>query len=231
MLRIVPCLVVVVALAMNSSLSAQVVEEHIRAVGGSDAIAKIKTINRSGTVSIEIGSGKSEGTIVEAYDMPKSQGYQKLDAPGFRQETSFNGNSGWKKTVQDGVKELNKDELGLAKLSLGVSPIATIYSQFGKAAFVDAGEKDYRGKRCDVVNVVGNPLVFYINKKTKLMDGIEIPGLFGMTLSNYKEIDGVKMPVDSKMELSFADMTITTKLDKVQVNRTFDDSKLERPTD
>lgn len=208
-----------------------IMEAHIKAVGGSDAIAKIKTIRRAGNISGEGSFGAFSGTVEEIFDLSNDRGYTSMSLPGYVRKTGWSGNSGWVSDPQAGVSDMPAEELLQAKSNSGPSPLAAIYAKQGAGAFKEAGEGEFNGKKCTVVKaeVEGSPTIFYINQKTKLLAGMSIPGNGEMTFENHKAVNGVQFAGKSTVKNAAQSITTITEYNTTEVNGEIDTTKFKRP--
>ena len=219
-----------ITLAFTTALRAEgMVEAHLEAVGGSDAIAKIKTIHRTGTLSGTSGYGPLSGTVEEIFDLPKQQGYTSMEMPGYSRKTGWTGNSGWVSDTQAGVTKMPADEVALARINAGPSPLASIHRRYG-GAMKEAGEKEFHDQKCAVVTIEGSPIQFFVNQKTKLLEGMSIPGTFTVTYENYKAVDGVQFAGKSSVQIEAQNMTMVTDYKTTKINGQIDPSKFKKPS-
>jgi hypothetical protein len=68
-----------------------------------------------------------------------------------------------------------------------------------------------------------------VNEKTKLIEGMEVPNLMRITLSNYKQVNGVQVPYQTKVEIFVVNTTVTSELKKVEFNGKLDPDKFSKP--
>ncbi len=144
--------VIVAALAITlvfaTALQAEgIVEAHIKAVGGTAAIAKIKTIHRTGTLSGTSGFGPLSGTVEEIIDLSNDQGYSSMNLTGYSRKTGWSGGSGWVSDTQAGLTDTPAEEASFAKFNNGLA-LAAIHAQQGAGALQEGDEKEFNGKKC-----------------------------------------------------------------------------------
>jgi hypothetical protein len=124
-----------------------IIDAHIRAIGGAEAIARIKTIHRSGTLSGKSGYGPLSGTVEEIVDLSENRGYTSMEMPGYSRKTGWSSESGWVSDTQAGVTDMPAAEVANAKSTAGPSPLAAIHRTNGAAALKEGGEKEFNGKK------------------------------------------------------------------------------------
>jgi len=223
-------LAVVAMVAFSTTVNAEpIVDQHIKAVGGADKIAKIKTMERSGKVSLTGPFGEFEGTLNEAYDVAGSKGHRVMDLVIFRLESGWTSEEGWQEGPQDGLRDMTEQELGLAKMNGAASIIARIKQEFGIEAFKETGDKKFNDKDCVQLTVAENPLEFYINKETKLLEGISVPDLLEMTFEDYQAIDGVQFAQKVTTDVSARDITVVNEYESTELNGEIDETKFTKP--
>ena len=207
-----------------------IADAHVKAVGGSDAIARIRTVKRMGTMSVEASAGAFSGTVEEIFDLSNDRGYKSAEVSGYIRKAGWSGDSGWDSDPQTGVTDMPALELAQARSSSGPSPLAAIYAKLGAGALKEVGEGEYNGKECIVVRaeVEGLSMVFYINQKTNLLDGLSTPGT-GMTFENHRTADGVHFPGKSTMKEAAQNLTVITEYHTTEVNGEVDATKFKRP--
>lgn len=221
------------ALALGLSAPAEaeeIVDAHIKATGGKPAIAKIKTIYRTGAVSVSGGFGAQAGEFEEIYDLAKGRGYSSFKLPGYHRESGWNDDSTWLSDPQQpGKKELDEQEARIVKLLSTPSPVVTIHTLFGAAALRQGDDKEFNGKQCAVLGLGGAGMEFYINRQSKLLEGFLIPGYTETTLEDYQAVNGVQMAGKMTMKIPAQDLTMIYDYRKTEANGKFDESEFSKP--
>ncbi len=225
--RSLACLVVLVIAA--GARAESIIDEHIKQMGGTDPLAAVKTIKRSGTVSMQSGAGRLDGRFEEIFDLMSRSGYTSMDLGLYFQQTGWIGDAGWRKDPNQGLRDLPRPELGIARLNASVSLIADIRRQFGLAAFTDPADEAFNDTPCIRVGIVNNPVVLYLNKQTKLLEGVAITGLFEITYGDYRPIDGIPVFYKSTATLPTAGLKIAYSAAKVELNTPVAPDKFEKP--
>jgi hypothetical protein len=223
-------LALVAATVFANTVSADhIVDEHIKAVGGADALAKVKTLERSGTVALTGPFGEFQGSISEEYDIAGPKGHRVMDLAIFVIESAFTGDEGWQDGPPEGLRDMSKEELGLAKMNGSASLVASIKSEFGMAAFNEPADEKFNEKDCVKLTVKESPLELYINKETKLLEGIGVAELMTITLEDYKEFDGIQFAQKSTTNVSAQDITIVNEYEETKLNGELDESIFAKP--
>jgi hypothetical protein len=206
-----------------------IIAEHIEAVGGAPAIKQIKTIRKFSSVMTTAPTGNATGTTEEMFDLIADSGWVGLDLGLYQESKGWIGQEGWKKTSFERVRDLTAEELPLDKIGMPVSIIFTLKDTFGSAAFLPPTKYKFNDQDCVKVEIVESPLALYVNEKTKLIEGIEVPNLMRITLSNYKEVNGVQVPYHTKVEIFVVNTTVTSDLKKVEFNGKLDANNFSKP--
>ena len=165
-----------------------------------------------------------------------------MDFAAFVSEAGWNGETGWSKDAQDGLKEIEGDDLESLKMSAGIDPIAAIMNQDGQAAFEAAGDQEFDGKTYDAVNAVnvGFELTFFLDKKTKLIAAMtakrDDPNLGGdyvlkVTYDDYKAVAGVQLPHKTVHDIADGTLILTMTYTETTVNQPIDNKLFEKPVD
>ena len=206
-----------------------IIAEHIEAVGGTSAIQEIKTIRKFYSVSSTAPTGNATGTAEDMFDLIADRGRIDLDLGLYKESKGWTGQQGWKTSSFEPLRDLTEEELPIEKIGSHVSIIFTLKDTFGSAAFLPATKSKFNDHDCVKVEIVGSPLALYVNQKTKLIEGMEIPNLLKITLTNYKKVNGVQIPYKTKAEIFGANSTFTSDLKKVEFNEQFDVDKFTKP--
>ena len=207
-----------------------IIAEHIEAVGGAQAIQKIKTIRKFNSVTTTAPTGNANGTAEEMFDLIADRGWLYLDLGLYKESKGWTGQVGWKKSSFEPLRDLTAEELAADKIGMPVSIIFALKDTFGSVAFLPPTKSKFNGQNCVKVKMVGSPLDLYVNEKTKLIDGMEIPNFLRITLSNYQQVNGVQIPYNSKVEIFVVNTTVTSELKKVEFNGKLDVDRFLRPT-
>lgn len=101
----------------------EVLEKHVKALGGRDAIAKIASIQREADVAVEGQFGPMEG-LMELKSVPGKKAWQSLDLGVFFRTSGWDGgDKGWEDNAMEGLKDVEGDALGMLRGQSQVSPL------------------------------------------------------------------------------------------------------------
>jgi len=206
-----------------------IIDEHIEAVGGASAIQKIKTIRKFNTTTSFAPTGNDTGTVESMFDLIADRGRIDLDMGLYKESKGWIGQKGWKLSSFEPLRDLTAEELPIEKIAAPVSIIFTLKDQLGRSVFLPPVASQFDGQDCIKVKIVGSPLELYVNNKTKLVAGIEIPHLMKITLSNYKKVSGVQISYKSKVEIFVANSTFTSELKKIEFNGKINADEFSKP--
>ena len=206
-----------------------IIDAHIEVVGGAEAIAEIETIQRTGSTHLEGAFGALDGTREETYDLSGEQGFTSIEVTGFSSQTGWSGESGWKTDTNAGLTDMPAGELGLAKLTTGPSPLASLHAEHGGQVFQEDGDREFNEQECTVVTITGSPIEFYVNNETKLLEGLAMPGILQITFDDYMEVNGVEFANKASIEIAASGVTVMYEYESTELNGEIDASKFERP--
>ncbi len=211
----------------------EVVETHLAAMGGRDALGKLTTRKATGAITISTPNGDLSGPVEIYSKAPnKSRAYMSLDlsAPGVAEkmivDQKFDGTAGWAINSLQGDMEIAGNQLD--NMKNGAFP-----SQF--LNYKEAGMKiellpkeTLAGKSVIVLLVtptVGSVARVYMDAESFLLvrttATINVPQTGGdieqtADLSDYRAVDGVKVPF---MTVNSSPIqTVTIKLETVAHN-------------
>jgi outer membrane lipoprotein-sorting protein len=233
------CLVPIVASAQTAD---EVVEKHLAALGGREALSKLTSRKVTGTASLTTPMGELTGTVETWQKAPnKSRTFMQLDltslgAGMMSVDQRFDGNVGFVSNTMTGNVDLTGSAADGLKNNLFPHNLLD-YKARGTKVELQPSQK-YNGKDAIVMLVspkAGPPTtVFfdpdtYLVMKTTTMVDIPQMGQAEQTseLSDYRTVDGVKVAFVSKN--STAAQAVTIKVTKVEHNIPMDDSIFTKP--
>lgn len=225
-----------VALLCVPSLAEDIAKAHIDATGGMKAIQAVKTFERSGSVEMSGMMGDGAGTFREAA-IAEKKAFTETDLGIYQESGGWNGEVGWSKNSFEGLKELQGDELENVQFGMYVNPIASIYAEYGAAAFEDKGEVPIGDRVCHALKVVDSELVFFIDKETKMCSGILIPfenpdvgeGEVRISMGDYQEHGGITWPGKLDVDVMDGVFVLNYTYEKTTLNGEIDESIFEKP--
>ncbi len=200
---------------------ADIIDAHIKALGGKEAISKVDNVERKATVSLESGFGTMSGTVEEITDLNGKRYYNNLDLGQYKKTQAMAGGTGWFKGT-DGDGELSDQDIAFAKMNLGVSPLLSAH-ETAKGLLKVKGIEEFGDKECHVV-AVGSEVEYFVGTKSSLLEGLKISGVGTMSLSNYKETEGVQFPGKQTFNIKAQGITISYSFSSTTINTEIDDS-------
>ena len=209
-----------------------VLDAYIKAVGGADAIAKLKSATEK--ASMAVGPGKN--VAVEIFEQTPDRRVSVAHMPGgVDSVTAYNGTEGWLTFPKRPVRTMNADEQYAAKLDaefLVPSDPRKAFTEF-KTAPADTID----GKAMNVVlgiNPGQPPVTLFFDKQTgflvRMVRYANTPLGLNPTqvdFADYREEAGAKIPHEWTIARPFGRFTM--KVDSVHLNAAFDAWKFVKP--
>ena len=219
-----------------------IVERHLTAIGGRDALVKLKSRSMAGTITLSTPGGDISGPVETLTESPnKSRTFMKLDASGLGAgvitiDQRFNGTSGYVMDSLQGNRELTGDLLENARNAAFPNPFLN-YKDVG--ATLELAGKEKVGDREAYLLILKpkNGVVYrqYIDAQSylalRLVVKLNVPqfGELEQTteLLDQRDVDGVKVPFQLKSSSAVQQMTIV--ITKVEHNVQVDEALFSRP--
>ena len=214
----------------------EIVAASIKAIGGSDAIAKITSIARKATVEAGGDFGDFGGTM-EQMIIPGKKSYQSMDLGVIVQVSGWNGTVAWSDDGLAGLRELPEDEALTIISTASIHPLID-YKANGAtlAKLEDESVDDEAHFVLELTPKAGPKVQLYISKATSLLTFVittlNNPDLGEMEVQienmEYGEFEGVKLPIKTLMSLGDLfemEMTFTETI----INGEVDDSIFDKP--
>ena len=233
-------------LGLAGSASAQevdeVIERHLTAMGGRDVIANLESRSIAGTVTLSTPQGDLTGAIEVLNRAPnKERTLITLDLSAFGAgqmtfDQRFDGTSGYVVDTLQGNRDITGDQLASMRNNSFPTPYLT-YRERGTSVRLDGKQK--AGDREAYVLVLepksGPAVRQYIDAETylllRLVSTAEAPQIGPLEqttdLSDYRDVDGVKVPFAVK--ISSPVQTISVTITRVEHNVAIDDSLFSKP--
>jgi outer membrane lipoprotein-sorting protein len=216
----------------------QVVEKHLTALGGRDALAKLTSRRATGTISVDTPMGALAGLIEMSAKTPnKMRVAVRIDltavgGPGeMIQEVLFDGTTGWLLNSLTGDAPMEGDQLESARNEFFPTPLLRYTEQGRKIELLPSAEVN--GKKAYVLQV--SPKTGPVEKMffdaesfmlVRTMSTINSPQLGSVEqvsdASDFRTVDGVK--VAFAMAQSAGGQNIVFTFTKIENNVAIDDA-------
>ena len=236
-------LVVLPSASAYAQTADEVIEKHLAALGGREALAKITSRTMAGTIALTTPAGEVTGTIQVFGKVPnKSRTLIKVDLSQFGigelvVDQRFDGTVGYVLDTMNGNRDITGNQLDNMRNSGFPTPFLT-YKERGNKAEVLGTEK--LGDR-DVFVVqltpqTGSASKQYFDAETymviKTVTTVNVPQLGRdveqtSELADYRAVDGVKVPYKVSSTNPVQSFTITVS--SVEHNKELDDALFAKP--
>ncbi|MFL6215809.1 MAG: hypothetical protein ACJ74J_18140 [Blastocatellia bacterium] len=212
----------------------QIVNKYVQALGGKAAIEKITSRQATGTFELPAMGVSAPVTM---YSKAPNKTVLTIDITGFGViQRGYNGTVGWEVNPQTGNRELSGGELAQIKLGSDFYrdiKLAQIFPKMTVKGIEKVGGNDayvIEGTSAD-----GLTETMYFDTQSGLVVRTDMAtdspqGKMNVSSysSDYRDVDGVKVPFTIRQ--STPTIEITIKLDSVKQNVAIDDAKFNRPT-
>jgi hypothetical protein len=222
----------------------QIIDRHIAAIGGRAAFAKIRSRRAIGTVSLSTPAGELPGTIEFLNEVPNKMRMllkADLSAVGAGQlvfEQRFDGVNGYVLDSLQGNHEITGGQLDTMRSGSFPDPMLN-YKQLGSTVQLmgteKVGERDAYVLRFEPTS--GWPVRSYIDTETLMVlqtkVALRLPELSDgeieqtSTFSDYRDVDGVKLPF--KVGISSPVQTLTITFTEAKHNVPVDQTLFKKP--
>ena len=242
-IRLALALILITAPLASGQTADDVIEKSVAALGGRAAHAKLKSRRSTGTIVLTTPAGDITGSVEVLNAAPnKGRSLIQADLSAFGAgqlvvDQRFDGTSGYVLDSLQGNCDITGNQL--ENLRNGAFPHPFLnYKERGTSAKVSGKEK-LGDREVYVVTLdpsSGSAVRVYVDAQTylpvKSVATIDIPQV-GRTVEqttefqDYREVDGVKVPVRLRSSSSVQDFTIT--FDKIEHNVAVDESLFSKP--
>ena len=210
-------------------------EKYVRAIGGREAIEKVRSRVSKGTFEVSSLAGV-KGTI-EVYEKAPNLSVLVLVIPGIgTQAEGFNGTTAWELEPDSGVvHDKSGLELATAKREAEFYEDLKLKELYPRMTLKGVEKVGARAAYViEAAPVAGGPERLYFDTQTGLLirkdseeEGDEGKMAVEEYYSDYRAVDGVKLPFTIRQVAPGMDFTV--KLTEVKQNVSIDDAKFNRP--
>ena len=215
----------------------QIIDRYIEVTGGKPAYEKVKSRVTSGKFSVPAAG--INGTMQSFHKAPNLI-YVKIDLAGMgATERGFDGQTAWEKSPQTGTRIVTGDERAEFEREAKLNNELDWKSEYTKVE--NKGVEEVEGKKCYKVELTdkqGDLQTRFYNVDTGLLEQTsrtvkspmgELPVL--ITMSDYRDVDGVKMPFKAVQLIKSMGASYEITTDKVETNVDIPANKFELPAD
>jgi zinc protease len=238
-------LVIAGATVASAQTADDLVEKHIAALGGREAFSRLNSRLVLGAIIVTTPGGDVKGSLETYNKAPnKSRRLIKMDLSSFGMgemvmDQRFDGNVGYVVDTMNGNRELSGKQLEDARSDYFPSTFLK-YKELEIKMELGDTEKvgDREAKILIMTSKSGTPMKFFLDPETlmatKMVATVNVPQLGGdieqtTEFSDYREVDGVKIPFEVKVTNTA--QSITIKFTKVEHNKDLDDSMFSKPVE
>lgn len=211
----------------------QIIDKYEQASGGKAAWDKLTSRVEKGTFEMEQMEGS--GTQ-EIYAKAPNKELFVTDIPSFGVvQRGFNGTAGWQDNPQTGLVDVTGDDLGAMKRQADFEGPFDLESLYPKMTV--KGKESVDGHDAYIVEATpaeGAPVTMDFDTASGLLVRAATVADTPMgksnvetTLSDYREVDGVKVPFQIHQDMG--GFAFTIKLTDVKHNVPIDDAKFDKP--
>jgi outer membrane lipoprotein-sorting protein len=211
----------------------QILDRYIEASGGREAWKKLTTRVSKGT--IEIPAANMSGTI-EVHEKAPDMMIVTVTVGGNSFQQGFDGKVAWSNDPQNGLRELSGDELAETKRDADFYrplDMRSLYKKFAATGSEKIGDRETYVLEATAAEAA-EPDKIYFDAQTGLPVRVitqrhtdEGVTPFQEDISDYREVDGIKMPFSVHQSNSQSEFTIT--FTEIQHNVQLDDAQFSKP--
>jgi hypothetical protein len=209
----------------------EILDHYVQALGGTEALAKIKSRVAKGS---RIGA---DGVLVpeEVYQKAPDKILTITSYPGLVFTNGFNGSAAWGHSSRDGLMPLPDQVVNQMKIDSVFNKelkLATVYSSLTLIGKTSVNDSEAYVIRATPAN--GDPEKLFFDVRSGLLirrysESETILGKFPLQIDyeDFREVDGVKQPF--LIRWSFPGRSWGRKIDEVRQNLAIDDAKFNPP--
>ncbi len=203
----------------------EIIESHIQAAGGREALAAIQDRTMKGTLTVMGMTGK-----MEWHEKIPNKIHQTVDMGMTVSEVWFDGETGYRNDPMQGPGPFSEEEVDEWKQIYVISPMLT-YKERGEKARYNRTEElhsrqahvvEFTDPQDKKVTMWFDASNYEIVKIIAPLPSREGPGEQEILFSDYSEVAGVRFPF--KIVRSTSAMQVEIALDSIEVNTGLEDS-------
>jgi zinc protease len=211
----------------------QILDRYVQAIGGREAWKKMTS--RISTGTIDVPAMNLSGTI-EIREKAPNRIVATIVFNSAKFSQGFDGSIGWTDDTQNGLREQTGEELTETKRDADFYhplDLHTLYSKFVVTGVEKINERNAyameatspEGATDKMYFDMQSGLVLRIIGQHHMPEGVTA---FTEDLSDYREVDGIKLPF--KVQQTSADSTYTIEFKEVRQNVPIEESEFAKPT-
>jgi outer membrane lipoprotein-sorting protein len=216
----------------------EVLDRYIEATGGKEAYEKVKSRVVSGKMSIPAQGVSGD---IQIFQKAPNFTYMTISIPqlGGKIERGFDGEVGWEKNPMTGTRIVEGEEKQQLIRESTINSEINWRDNYTKVE--NLGTEQVDGKKTYKVKMTsknGNEETRYYDADSGLLLKSEMTvknaqGEFPIvaTPSDWREVDGIKMPFKSTQSLTSVGLEQILQLEKIENNTDIPDDKFELPAD
>ena len=153
-----------------------------------------------------------------------------INGSEYSRRTGWSDGAYWMSDSQNGVLDLPAEYSSLQPYLYAPSPLAAIALANPLVAIKVTGVADFNGVSCHVLMFDGRPEKFMVSQKTSLLEGIVAPAVMTLTIADYTDIDGLRIPRECLFDIALGDMKLTYLFADTKMNVSVDKSRAVKPS-
>ena len=212
-----------------------IMKAHIKALGGMEAMDKVRTIKVGGSMSMYMGD-ELLGTFELVWVVGKKF-YQKIDLGVLVSNSAWNGTVGWIDTGNR-PRDLLHGEIGMFSRAVHFNPLVAVWKEYGIESIEVLPEETHEDKTYHVLQTSEQAdIKYYLDKQNHLLARMSAPvefvGLpFDECVSHFEDYasnDGALLP--GAWTLIYGEGAAVQKftVNESKINEDLDDSLFEKP--
>lgn len=238
MKKLFPILLAAAVIAGNSPLFAApspetLIKEHLKAIGGVDAYKKIKTRQMKAVIEIP-AQGINADMVIQSKAPDKQR--TEIDLPGMGKIIEgYDGKVAWSKNPWTGLMEKSGGQLKQAQQQADFYRDVELLSRYSEWTY--KGKETVDGKSTDVVEgktADGSVDTMYLDEETHLLaqlktiaDTDQGKTTIVSKMSDYRDVDGIKLPHKIDIEAGPGGFKMTVK--EIKQGLELEDSLFSKP--